>query len=153
MRSLSKQAAKELEALRKKNRKGLLIPAEIVQFAQKEETALHAYFTWDDSKAAELRRLDEAEFVIRLAVTVVKHPEAGAVKARLECSPPSARTHGGGYRLASRVIKDSQQYEELRQTAMAELAAFQRKYTAIDCLQPIFDAIEQVIGAVEVMAS
>ena len=44
---------------------GLLRPAAVVEAARDESSPLHGAFCWDDTKAAELYRLDQAQRLIR----------------------------------------------------------------------------------------
>src|SRR5690606_1315589 len=60
-------AGKELERIREAN-DGRLRPEDVVVSAQKQDSPLHAIFTWDDSKAANEYRLSQARRLIRLVV-------------------------------------------------------------------------------------
>jgi hypothetical protein len=146
---LSTEAIEELEVLRKKNRKRMLFPHEVVAFAADDETALHKHFEWKDDEAAQRYRLIQAERVIRLAVTIVKHPDKGPMKIRLYCSLPHDRENGGGYRAVVNVLRSNTQRDQLLQSALADLAAFQRKYAALEILEPVMVEIERVLNGTE----
>jgi len=58
----SDAATRELEALAAEGR---LTPRDTVERARDPKSPLHSYFTWDDAKAADERRLDQARSLIR----------------------------------------------------------------------------------------
>ena len=58
-------AGKELAKIAKRN-SGKLQPSAIVEAATPETAPLHVAFTWDDQKAAHLRRLWEARMLTRV---------------------------------------------------------------------------------------
>ena len=58
------QVVAYFEALRAANG-GLLHPAQLAEASRDPQALLHEAFTWDDTKAAQLRRIDEARGLIR----------------------------------------------------------------------------------------
>ena len=61
---------KILKGIQKRNG-GVLRPENVVETARPPGSALHSFFTWDDSEAAEKWRLEEARTLIR-TVTIVQ---------------------------------------------------------------------------------
>jgi hypothetical protein len=61
---------------------GTLKPGDIVEFAEDEKTELHKCFTWDDSKAAHLYRVEEARGVVQAVITVDESPDREPVEYR-----------------------------------------------------------------------
>jgi len=61
---------------------GTLVPEKIVNYAEDDKTELHKCFTWDDEKAANLYRLDEARSVVQGIITVDEAPDREAVEYR-----------------------------------------------------------------------
>ena len=61
---------------------GTIIPEEIVNFAEDEETELHKCFTWDDAKAAHLYRIDEARGIVQSIITVDESPDREPIEYR-----------------------------------------------------------------------
>ena len=61
--SIRKEAVAEL--LRLPTKAGVLEPAAVVDYARDPDTALHAYFDWEDSVAAEKWRIEQARRIIR----------------------------------------------------------------------------------------
>lgn len=55
-----------VEELRELDKKEKLTPSEIVKEAEDPKSPLHPYFTWEDTEAARLWRLEEARIVIKI---------------------------------------------------------------------------------------
>lgn len=68
----SEAAKRELEQLAST---GQLTPHNTVERARNPDNPLHAYFTWDDAKAAEERRLDQARLLIRSVRVEVEYED------------------------------------------------------------------------------
>lgn len=66
-----------LECIREK--RGRLTARDVVEEARPEGHTLHRYFEWDDNKAAENYRADQARHLIR-SVVVIEAPDVGEVK-------------------------------------------------------------------------
>ena len=132
-------AYQELRLIARRHR-GLLRPHDVVEYARNRRTALHDYFTWDDSKAAHEYRLWQARQLIRVAVTVLT-PEVPK-PARIYVSLRSDRARdAGGYRLTADVLSDSDRREQLLAEALADLQTWQEKYRLLaDELAPVFAA-------------
>jgi hypothetical protein len=137
-----------LAALRELERRhGFLRPTDIVKSAKPKSSVLHEFFTWDDTKAAEERRLDQARALVRkVRVTVQVGPEREPIRIRAFVSMPSDRVHGLGYRSIPSVLSSEQLREILLQEAYSELARFRGKYGALKEMFPVLKAIERVLG-------
>lgn len=137
----------ELDRIREENG-GTIKPQHVVEFARDPNTALHAQFTWDDSRAAQLHRLAEASRVIRVYVTKLSDVQSSPVRALVSLSQDRVRGSGfPGYRSISDVMDDEQLRENLIQTALMELRAFKRKYEQLKefaRVWPILESIEAV---------
>jgi hypothetical protein len=140
MKQINEAAQRELDRLRETN-DGLLLPSAVVQFAKNEATALHAFFDWDDSDAANQWRLEQARRVIRLSVTVITE-EMPPIRAMVSLT--SDRKAGGGYRSLYDILDCTTLRSQMVVDALAELNVFKRKYSQLKQLAPIWDAIEQV---------
>jgi len=114
----------ELEIIRTENG-GFLRPADVVNYARSEDTALHEMFEWDNTKAAERYRLAQARSVIRVCVIV---NENTSEKIRAFVSLSSDRQAKNGYRAMAEVIDDEILKETMLNDALRDLQAFQRKY-------------------------
>lgn len=130
----------ELRDLARQN-KGLIMPRDVVDRARDKESALHSWFTWDDSEAAEKHRLYEARQLLR--VVVIKEDSQQA-PVRALVSLKSDRKVSGGYRLTANVMNDDDMRQEMLNDALEELRYFENKYNRIKELSPVFDAASKV---------
>jgi len=145
MRSINKLATQELETIRQRAG-GFLKPEDIVRFAKNKRTALHAYFEWDDTEAAQRYRLLQAKTIIRVVVQVVG--DTGE-KVRTFVSLSEDRGSGLGYRIITDVMDDEMLTEQLLVDAKAELAAFSRKYHTLKKLAQMTDVFVAIDKAIE----
>jgi hypothetical protein len=137
---LSDPIAKELEELQRQNA-GLLLPKAVVDFARDPSSALHAHFEWDDAKAAEDHRLNQARRIIRLHVTVIAEDRP---PIRALVSLTTDRATGGGYRTITAVLADEDQRQQMLEDALNELRRVRWKYQQIEQLQPVWEAMTMV---------
>jgi len=131
----------ELAALAKSGG-GILRPESVVDYAKDPTTALHAQFEWDNSKASHEYRLWQAR---QLITVVVRHEPRVDQKVQVYVSLPSDRKNeGGGYRRMVDVLSDADHRKQLLDSALAELAVFERKYGIIKELAGVFFAARKV---------
>ena len=124
---------------------GLVRAENVVEFAMNPATALHGQFPWDDRVAAHERRLDIARGIIRARVVYLPRQNAEPVRVRAYFSLPDDRlTPGGGYRTTVSILSDTERRNRLLAQALAELAAFKRKYAMLAELAVVFAAAEEV---------
>lgn len=139
MRGLSKAAKAELEDVRLSHR-GVLRPQAVVDRARDEESALHRYFTWDDTEAAEQWRLEQARRVIRAVVIVLpQHVQ------EVRCYVSLQQDRGNdSYRTTADVMSNDEWRERLLDEAHRDLEALERKYRTLRELAPVFEASAKV---------
>jgi hypothetical protein len=135
----SPAVAQELELVRKRHG-GILRPADVVAFARDPQTALHAEFEWDDSKAAEQYRLEQARQIIRCAVHVV---DEDSPPVRAYVSLQNDRTAGNSYRSLHDVLNEPRLREQLLAQALREAESWRLRYERLAELKPICRAIIQ----------
>ena len=131
---------KELEAIQKRNR-GLLRPADVVEFAADPNTALHSQFTWDDDEAAIRWRLHQARNVIRVHVQVI---ENDSPPVKVWVSLTEDRRAGDGYRSTVDVMADESRRERLLEQARRDMELFAAKYSNLTELSPVIAAMKKV---------
>lgn len=124
-----------------KSHDGLLNPVDVVAFARNKSTALHSQFEWDNRKAGEAYRLEQARHLIRVHVTVI---EGSNKPVRVWASLPKDRNATGGYRTMVDVLSDADHRAQLLDCALKELEVFRQKYAAIKELADVFNAIKVV---------
>lgn len=129
----SKAASHELELVRRRHH-GILRPADVVAFARDPQTALHTEFEWDDSKAAEQYRLEQARQIIRCAVRVIGD---GKPPIRAYVSLLVDRQAGDSYRDVLDVMNAPNLRDQLLAQALREAESWRLRYEQFVELQPV----------------
>jgi hypothetical protein len=136
-RKVTEKAQAALEEIQKL-RGGILRPKDVVEEARPRSSPLHSYFTWDNGKAAEQWRLEEARRLI-VSVRVSIQVEDRVVYAPAHVSLASDRLRsGGGFRPLKKVLDRAAWREELLQTALAELESMRKRYEMLAELAAVF---------------
>jgi hypothetical protein len=132
-----------LEKIRRKNG-GELKPDSIVDDARPANAMLHPVFEWDDGKAADKYRLDQARCLIRsVVVTFDDVPDAPqGVRAFVHVQSPGAE--GKSYTHIGVAIADPDMRKQLLGQAVAELTGWQRRWKDYNEMGVVFDAIKQM---------
>lgn len=102
---------------------GILRPEDVIEAARSKSSPLHDFFTWDNRRAADAHRLNEARSLIR-QVTVEVSIDKVIVQAPYFIRDPSLAPEQG-YRSLGRLRND----EDLAREAI--LAEFQRAVGAL----------------------
>ena len=138
-------AYRELEKIRQ--RSGKITPAEVVERAKSKRNPLHReIYRENDSAAAHQWRLSRARHLIA-SIEVVRE-EAPHVEARayeIQKEPLPEQPHRNVYTRTEDILKDPLTRHELLARAMAELAAFRRRYHALSELAQVFHAIDSIL--------
>lgn len=140
-KALKDRRQQELEQIRSRAG-GVLKPEDVVAFARNPKTALHSWFTWDDSAAAAEYRLWQARQVIRVCVRVVEGDKEPPVRTYVSLYEDRGQD---GYRLLTDVLSDEEMCETLLEQALAEFKAWEAKYRQLKKLAPIFAAGQKVV--------
>jgi hypothetical protein len=128
-------AGDELQRIYDKN--GALRPAEIVEESKPVQAPLHPCFEWNDQEAARKYRENQAEGIVR-NITIVQEsvPQAAPVRAFVHVQK--------AYHPLEIVLQSADATQELLESAMRDLDAFQTKYSTLQALRPVFNGIEEV---------
>lgn len=137
-----KAKIKELERIRKAN-DGILRPADVVFAARSKSSPLHDWFEWDDGKAADEYRLEQARRLIRFTIEKVG-PEEQNIRAYV--SLRQDREEGNSYRSLREVVAAKPLREELLRQALAEADAWRKRYESFVELKEIFTAIKRAVA-------
>lgn len=130
---------KEFERLMKQDPDGLLKPEAVIEAAESPTHPLHSRFEWDDSRAAQLYRIQQARHII--ASFEIEIPQL-EVKVRALTSLDVDRTTGG-YRWTLDTLERPDLREELIRTALKELTYLQNKYKHLQELHDIWEKISE----------
>lgn len=129
-------AGDELERIYQEH--GALEPAQIVEESRNETAPLHSCFEWNDDVAAQKYREVQACNIIRAIVTVKESQDGKQVPVRAFVSVKQ------NYEPLSVVVVDEEKMAVLMKQALADLAAFRRKYNDLAALKPVFEAIDAI---------
>lgn len=101
---------------------GRLTPSAVVEAARSEKSPLHRHFEWDDAKAANSWRLDQAREIIR----VIRIEEDGEEPTRAFLSVKDG--DGTAYRTSHEVSGSVELQLAVLRQAEKDLESFQRRY-------------------------
>jgi hypothetical protein len=106
---------------------GELTPKAVVEAARSSSNVLHKHFEWDDSKAAEAFRLDQARNVIRSIHAEDEDASDGHAAAFVSVSDKG----GTSYRTLDAIKNSADLQARVLAQAERDLDAFQRRYRAM----------------------
>lgn len=113
-------------------------PQNVVDYAAEHpESELHKCFTWDDMKAANEWRKQEARQVMRLLVYKDDNEEETTKVRVLQRGTEE-------YLPVKNIVRDRDEYSALLRRARLELKAFKERYKNIVELEEIFDLIDKL---------
>lgn len=115
-----------------------VVSESVVDAARPDESPLHPCFEWDDVRAAELFREDQARHVIS-SVRVVQRSDDPRKEARVMHAFVSLIEQVGdeeqrAYVPMARVFADSELLKQAIERAAAELRAFEDRYREFDAI-------------------
>ncbi|HFJ9697501.1 TPA: hypothetical protein ACGW13_000151 [Stenotrophomonas maltophilia] len=131
---------KELEQLKAG---GVIQPADVVARASDPESAMHSWFQWDDTEAAQAYRLQQARQLLRVFVTVETKDNK---PVRAFVSLGTDRYGDGGYRTMAEVLSDEEMRAQLLADAVKELRSAEKKYRQLQELSGVWSALDEVEG-------
>jgi hypothetical protein len=141
-RGLSAQeAGEELERIRRTH--GTLTPPLVVQWASRENSALHDAFEWNDEEAATEFRLEQARYLIRhVAVKRIDEGPVEPIRAFVQIEVAGQRV----YEPTRDALADPQMRQQVLNRARAEMNSFIRKYSH---MEEISEIIQEALRKVE----
>lgn len=131
-------AGEELHRIYQKN--GCLDAHDIVNESRSDDAPLHQCFEWDDEKAAEKYRENQAKDIVRSIIITQEKPNHEAIAVRAFVSVQES------YHPIEVVVNSAEQYSNLLKSALAELKAFEKKYAILSELNVVFDAIKEIVA-------
>ena len=132
-----KVAGEEFERLASENR---LTAEDLVEESRPEDAPLHGEFEWDDNKAAELYRQQQAKVIIcNLVLVNDESPEQESTRAYVMVEQA---THQ--YEPITAVIRNEDKLQALYQQAKRELESFRNKYKMIKVFEQLFRDIDNL---------
>ena len=134
------------EVMQRLESEGRLTPANLVDEARPEDSPMHKAFEWNDEKAAEIYRRQQATQMIRAIVVRESDVIQGGNEAiRVKVFNQSEK--GGVYESLRTILLDEEKAESLLEKAKAELRAFRAKYSQLERLSRVITEIDEVLEA------
>ncbi len=112
----------------------------VLDDARSEDSPLHVAFEWDDTKAAEEYRLEQAANLMRCVVVRIHPEDTELTRAYINVGRDEDRR----YEPVIRVLSDETLRREMLASAMAELRAFKKKWAHLNELAQIFEKMDEV---------
>lgn len=122
---------------------GVLKAEDVVAHAENPESAMHSWFTWEDTEAARQWRLHQARMLIRVTVVIAPDKE-DRVKAFVSMTDDRYNGDGGGYRVMADVLTDEDRRKQLLEEALLEANRWMQKYRRLTELAGVFAAIDLI---------
>lgn len=136
-------AAKELLRIRKKH--GELTPELVVEESRKEDAVLHKCFQWDDARAAELYRIEQAGRIIRNIVVPYETSGGEQREIRLIGFAKTSASPQRVYIPMEEIYKDDVAKQDLLLQAKTDMELFLAKYVTLDELSKVKQEMLRVI--------
>ena len=117
----------------------------VVMESRPQNAPLHKEFTWDDSKAAEKYREQEARTLIGdIVIEIDGEAKQVITRGFVNLSTPSNRV--SEYESINKVLIDEEKTTALLESAKREMKCFKAKYSTLKELAGVFNEIDKIIG-------
>ncbi len=131
-----------LTAIEKKY--GQITPEIVVQDAKPINSPLHKYFEWDNFKAAEAYRIEQAGYIIRSIEVITGDGDSIQVRAFHSIRIADEGEVGSEYHSLPVVMQNEKYRVEVVAQAKRELEAWRKKYKDLTELSKYFEALDTV---------
>lgn len=121
---------------------GRLTASDLVDVSRPEEAPLHSEFEWQDDIAAEEFRKYQARNLISHLIVVSEKEATVPVRAFFNVSEEEPN-----YDSFQTVVQSPDKYQQLKQRAIKELIAFQKRYSMIEGLKGLSAIIDKLLDA------
>jgi len=143
MKNQNLSAAEALNMIAARNR-GNLTPEVVLAAARAKSSALHHYFTWDDTEAANQFRLIQAGYLIRrIRVTYMPtedHPVR--VRAYVNVHEPNDKAKAGRYIGVANALESDRYRDQIYHQCQRDIESFMNKYRCLTEAASIIAAME-----------
>lgn len=128
------------QVLTSMEKEGRLSTRNLVDDSKKKSAPLHDYFEWDDAKAADGYRLHQASNLIHSLI--IQEDEDAKEQQQVFYNIKSV---GSTYYSVDSIKSNADLFNALEAQAINELKSFQTRFNGIKRLQPVMNAIEEII--------
>lgn len=122
-------------------------PHNLLQIATPPESPIHKHFTWDESKAADEWRKQEARHILNHLVIVMPTPSGPVTRKAcfsITVSAEPSETRPASYYHVGEIAGDDELKSHIRDNAWKELRAWVSKYGHFNFQE--FEAIERFVN-------
>ncbi len=141
----------ELQAI--EQRYGAIKPDLVVSEARPKGSPLHPFFTWDNGKAADQWRLEEARQIVRSVRIIhddIPAAEQPVIRAFVSVKASDRdRFDGTGYISTTRAMKVAFYHDQVLASAKNELEQWRRRYSDLKEFGTLYVAIDEVLDGVK----
>lgn len=134
---------RHLELLRTQSN-GALMPTDVVDDARHNNSPLHSFFEWDNTKAAEEHRLTQARGLIRSVVAIYKDGNGDKPLRRIRAFvhiPEIDRPH---YLATDQAMRVPLTREIVLRQAWRALQAWKQRYRDLDEFARLFEEVDRL---------
>jgi len=130
-----------LEEIERK--KGCISPKVVVNAARDKSSPLHTYFDWNDTRAAENYRLQQARGLINHLTVVINYDTGDVQKAFFNVSGSVDESKAFAYVNIERALTNKEFRRQVLQNAMNEIVYWKTKYQEYSEFKGIVGAINK----------
>lgn len=136
-------AGLELAQIEKQTNRSLT-PADVLERARTNNSALHGHFEWDNAKAAEAHRIGQAGELIRAIVIDVSKSNLStkAIRAFVSVEREGVRS----YTSTAHALSDKELRAQVVRKAWEDLEAWRQRHAELVEFARIFTAIDEARG-------
>jgi hypothetical protein len=125
-----------------------LTPNDVLEDARRPESPLHEYFEWDESKAAQAHRLDQARTLIR-SVKIIVTTERRVVTAPYYVRDPDADGDDQGYVSVPKLMTNADIAREALVAEFARASALLQRARDLAAVLGLEGDVDAIIGTIE----
>lgn len=133
-------ASRALAEIARRNKQ--LTPEGVVESSRPADAPLHRCFEWDNTRAAEEHRKEQARRLIRSIYVIQDDPRTGASRETIAYISADG-DDGRCYISSARLMTDADLRSAAISEALRSLEAWQRRYHHLQELRPLFQAIRR----------
>jgi hypothetical protein len=122
---------------------GMLTPEAVVDDARAADSPLHSAFEWDDTRAADEWRKEQARYLIRHVQVVIEEPkiEAKIVRAFVNVVDDEQEQ---GYTSIEAAMSEPELRRQVVDRAMREVREWRKRYSDLKELAGVFEAVDHL---------
>jgi len=122
---------------------GNVSPTVIVKKARPKNSPIHECFEWDNSKAADMYRIEQAKYLLRSVTITVQDGSGKAVSVR---AFPNIETPEGNFYTTNAIVMDDLELtEKLETQVQRELLYLRRKGANLKRFKKVWRAVDALV--------